>query len=108
MAVILLLIGYNLALIESTKYFSAKCNSKTKIFRAFAIPSKETLPVNATDWERIIFQFEELAQNRGEDALSFILNVLTIIGTVTMVFYTVINIRTLNFLEKAEVSTKYF
>lgn len=55
---------------------------------AFALPTKDTLPANATDWERILFQFEELAQNRGEDALSFILNILTIIGTITMVFYT--------------------
>ncbi|CAN7937223.1 unnamed protein product [Ixodes hexagonus] len=52
------------------------------------IPMRVTPPQNSTEWDKIEFLVHELAANRGEDALSFIVSLLTLVGMVVMVFYT--------------------
>ncbi|CAN8025178.1 unnamed protein product [Ixodes persulcatus] len=52
------------------------------------IPMHTTPPQNSTEWEKIEFLVHELSANRGEDALSFIVSLLTLVGMFVMIFYT--------------------
>lgn len=52
------------------------------------VPLKDEPPRNTTEWEKFKFLFTEIGINRGEKTLSFILNIFTSIGTVTLVIYT--------------------
>ncbi|XP_013783878.1 probable lysosomal cobalamin transporter isoform X1 [Limulus polyphemus] len=52
------------------------------------IPMKKAPPKNSTEWEKLEFIVNELGQNRGEDALSFILGVLSLIGMLYFIIYT--------------------
>ncbi|XP_064624509.1 probable lysosomal cobalamin transporter [Lineus longissimus] len=59
------------------------------IVGAFA-PMKTKIPdANSTsDWDRIAFLFKELGENNGEDAVSFAISCLTLVGFLTLIFYT--------------------
>ncbi|CAN7945779.1 unnamed protein product [Ixodes pacificus] len=52
------------------------------------IPMHTTPPQNSTEWEKIEFLVHELSANRGEDALSFIVSLLTLVGMFVVIFYT--------------------
>lgn len=52
------------------------------------IPLRETPPSNSTDWEKIEFLFGDLTKNRGEDALSMVLSILSLLGMINLIFYT--------------------
>lgn len=43
---------------------------------------------NATEWEKIQFLWSELKKNKGEDALSMVLSILSVLGMINLVFYT--------------------
>jgi len=43
---------------------------------------------NSTEWDKIKFLWNDLKENKGEDALSMVLSILSIIGMVNVVFYT--------------------
>lgn len=43
--------------------------------------------VNGTEWDKIEFMIDELASNRGEDALAFLLAVLGLVGMAVIVVY---------------------
>ena len=45
-------------------------------------------PANATEWEKIRFLFDELQKNKGEDALSMVLSILSLLGMLNLVCYT--------------------
>ncbi|XP_067142464.1 lysosomal cobalamin transport escort protein LMBD1-like isoform X1 [Centruroides vittatus] len=57
-------------------------------------PLKDEPPRNSTEWEKLKFLFTEIGISRGEQSISFILNILTSIGTVTLVLYTGIGLPT--------------
>ncbi|KAG8199265.1 hypothetical protein JTE90_003688 [Oedothorax gibbosus] len=52
------------------------------------IPYQVTPPQNSTEWDKIEFMIRELYQNRGKDAISFVVNVLTIYGMLNTLLYT--------------------
>jgi LMBR1 domain-containing protein 1 len=53
------------------------------------VPLRESPPLNATsEWEKIEFLFDDLGKNRGEDALSMVLSILSVLGMVNLIFYT--------------------
>ena len=52
------------------------------------IPLRESPPSNSTDWEKIEFLFGDLTRNRGEDALSMVLSILSLFGMINLIFYT--------------------
>lgn len=46
-------------------------------------------PANVTEWDqKIKFLINDLAQNRGEDALSMVLSILSVIGMLNVLFFT--------------------
>ncbi|GFV46461.1 probable lysosomal cobalamin transporter [Trichonephila clavipes] len=51
------------------------------------IPYK-SVPQNATEWDKIDFLIKELYKSRGKDALSFVVNVLTMYGMLNIILYT--------------------
>ncbi|XP_013380006.1 probable lysosomal cobalamin transporter [Lingula anatina] len=54
---------------------------------AFA-PVKTAPDANLTEWKRLEFLFKDLATNDGEDALSFLICSLTLIGLLGLMIYT--------------------
>jgi LMBR1 domain-containing protein 1 len=55
---------------------------------AFAPLKAPPASANLTEWERIEFLFNDLKKSRGEDAISMVLSILTLIGMVNLIFYT--------------------
>jgi len=51
------------------------------------IPLKEAPPTNSSVWEEINFLVNELGSNKGEDVLSFVLSVLTVIGMFVFIIF---------------------
>ncbi|GFT66303.1 probable lysosomal cobalamin transporter [Nephila pilipes] len=51
------------------------------------IPYKSA-PQNGTEWDKIDFLIKELYKSRGKDALSFVVNILTIYGMLNIILYT--------------------
>ncbi|CAH1773431.1 unnamed protein product, partial [Owenia fusiformis] len=54
---------------------------------AFA-PVKIPPNTNQTEWRKIEYMFKEFASNNGEDALSFVISCLTLIGLLLLIIYT--------------------
>ncbi|XP_070534993.1 lysosomal cobalamin transport escort protein LMBD1-like isoform X2 [Ptychodera flava] len=52
------------------------------------IPTQATPSMNETEWEKLQDLFEGLGKNRGENALSFCISILTLIGMLLLVIYT--------------------
>lgn len=62
------------------------------------IPLKEPPPPqNSSNWEKMEFLFSEVGKNKGEDALSFVLSVLSLIGMVILIINTGYGISALPF-----------
>ncbi|GAB6029923.1 putative lysosomal cobalamin transporter [Chamberlinius hualienensis] len=51
------------------------------------IPLRGTPPVNSTEFEKFQFIISELGENKGEDILSFVVSVLTVIGLVLFIVF---------------------
>lgn len=51
------------------------------------IPLKEAPHTNSTDWEKIEFLIGELGNNKGEDVLSFVLSILTVVGMIVFLIF---------------------
>jgi len=51
------------------------------------LPFRESPPNNGTEWQKFEWYFEELAANKGEDLLVFILNILNVIGMLLLIVY---------------------
>ncbi|XP_064605243.1 probable lysosomal cobalamin transporter [Liolophura sinensis] len=54
---------------------------------AFA-PTKHVPNMNETEWKRIESLFKDLGSNNGEDALSFVISSLSLIGMLALILYT--------------------
>ncbi|XP_066272446.1 probable lysosomal cobalamin transporter [Branchiostoma lanceolatum] len=52
---------------------------------------------NSTDWERLHFLFNELGSNHGEDAISFAISSLTLLGMLALITYTAYGMTALPF-----------
>lgn len=52
------------------------------------LPKRNSLPSNETDWQRIDDLFKSLGDNRCEDALSFVISTLSLIGMFAIMTYT--------------------
>lgn len=52
------------------------------------IPFKRPPAQNSTEWERLEFIVDDLSRNRGRDALSFVVHVLTVYGMLNLIMYT--------------------
>lgn len=52
------------------------------------LPKRDIVPSNETDWQKIDDLFKSLGDNRGEDALSFLISTLSLIGMLAIITYT--------------------
>ncbi|CAC5379586.1 LMBRD1 [Mytilus coruscus] len=52
------------------------------------VPSKRQPNVNATEWDNVKNLFMQMGTNGGEDALSFVISVLSLIGMLALITYT--------------------
>lgn len=52
------------------------------------VPKKSIPKTNSTEWEKVKSLFSDLASNDGEDALSFIISILSLIGMLALMTYT--------------------
>ncbi|XP_071037653.1 lysosomal cobalamin transport escort protein LMBD1 [Parasteatoda tepidariorum] len=52
------------------------------------IPFKSAPPSNSTEWGKMEFLIKELYKSRGKDAVSFVVNVITIYGMMNLILYT--------------------
>ncbi|KAI1297892.1 putative lysosomal cobalamin transporter [Halotydeus destructor] len=63
------------------------------IFVAGAVvPLRDAPPSNSTEWYKFEFLINDLGKNKGEDALSMVLSVLSVAGMVNLIFYTGVGI----------------